>query len=195
MATSRTSANVEQGQVGGEARRDLPDSVGQGERGRPVYRRRDDHFGDAQTSWLTPRVSTSGRLGVGEVPGLKSVASATGTPALDEAAGGSVLGLAEKEHRSRQERGDGWSLRQRGDSGVRNSRQMVGRRGAQLDAASSAPPEEVSSSAWSLTSSPAVARRGEDRPALVHRVDAGLAKHVGEPRQPFARRPRESSRG
>ena len=82
-------------------------------------------------------VIASGRLAVGDVPGLKSVPERDRDAALDEGPGRGVVLLHQEPGRRRQERRDDRLIRGRGrgegvDPGGRWRREVVGRRGPEL---------------------------------------------------------------
>ena len=99
-------------------------------------------------------VMTSGRLGVGDVPGLKSVPSATGTPRSMSVRAGARGRLHEEPGRGRQEGRHDRPVRLRPPRRGRRSRPPTApprwsADSAPISAASSAPPDGASSSAWS----------------------------------------------
>ena len=131
-------------------------------------------------------VITSGRFGVGDVPGLKSVPSATGTPASMNRRAGRVLVLHEEPGRGRQQgRDDGRSLtaaaRHRGHALVAGRVEVVrGQRaelGRQLRATGRGELVGVEPTAM-----PIAGGRLEDPPTLVGCEHALLAEHVARRR-------------
>ena len=103
-------------------------------------------------------VMTSGRFGVGEVPGLKSVPRATGTPAsMNRLAGAASSAIRNQVVAGSSVATVGWS-----PSAARASASTPASLGvcrwsadsAPSSAASSAPPDGASSSAWRRTAMP-----------------------------------------
>ena len=130
-------------------------------------------------------VIASGRLGVGDVPGLKSVPSATGTPRVDERPRRRVRGPSSGTRSSPA----GASRRPaRPSAAAAASASIPASDGvarwsadaAPSSAASSAPPDGASSSACSRGRQPVAGRGLEDPPRLVGAEHAALAEHVAE---------------
>ena len=105
---------------------------------------------------------------------------------LDEPPRRCLLAVAEKRHRRREQDRDGAAVREGADAGFRYARQMVGAHGAELGGERGAP-RLIQLIGVQLESEPAAPRGRQDRSRLRDGEHAGLAEHIAEPRQPFAR--------
>ena len=140
-------------------------------------------------------VMTKGRLAVGDVPGLKSVASATGMPRSMKRRGGSDLVVHQEERRRRQQDGDDRAARagrggERIDARRRRRGEMVGGQGADLrrQLRAAARRQLVGMEA---RLEPEAGGRLEDPACLVRAEDAALAEDVGEARPALRRDARQ----
>ena len=141
-------------------------------------------------------VITSGRLAVGDVPGLKSVPSATGIPRSMNVRAGAPRRLHQEPGRRGQER----SRRPAGRSAAAAASASIpagdgaarwSADSAPSSAASSAPPDGASSSAWSRGASRAPRAASRIRRAWSAREDAPLAEDVAEAGPPLGRDARQ----
>ncbi len=132
-------------------------------------------------NWLTASVRMSGKLVVGDVPGLKSVASATAHPASMNARAGACAVLPRKNIVPGSSVATVPARARRLDAGVAHRGEGDRPDVARSSAASSAPPPALSSSACSLMPSPGSARAATRiSRALVGGEHTGLTEHVGE---------------
>ena len=144
---------------------------------------------------MQAKVIASGRLAVGDVPGLKSVPMATGTPASMKARAGAwwsfirnqvVTGRRVATTARSSSAAAAMAAIPAGDGVARWSADA-----APSSAASSAPPDGASSSAWRRGCEPSAGGRLEDPARLVGGEDTGLAEDVGEAGPAVGGDPRE----
>ena len=109
---------------------------------------------------------------------------------LDEPPCRGLLALAEKRHRRREEDRDGAAVRERADAGFRHAGQMVGAHSAELGGERGAA-RLFQLIGVQLETQPAAPPGHQDRSRLRDGEHAGLAEHIAEPRQPFARDARD----
>ena len=119
-------------------------------------------------SWLTPRVNISGKFTVGDVPGLKSVASATAAPAAIRSRAGARAVFP----RNSMVPGSSVATVGAAASAATPAAETAAKWSADVapsSAANSAPPAADNSSAWSLSPSPdrrAASRIVRDSPTV-----------------------------
>jgi hypothetical protein len=119
------------GEIGRSRPRAVRSSAARPKRGRTVHGGRDPRLRRGDRSSLTASVSRSGKLVSGEVPGLKSVASATAAPASTS---GAPVPVGRSRGRAwwRAEGGHGVAGGQCGDARIGDGRQVVCRHGPEL---------------------------------------------------------------
>ena len=130
----------------------------------------------------------SGKFGVGDVPGLKSVARATAAPRVDERRAGACVVLAEEQHASRAA---AWRRCRTSASAAMPSSviaaEVVGGRGAQLGRQlGAARRAQLVGVQLEPEARVRAAARGSARVSSTV-YDARLAEHVGETRQSLPR--------
>ena len=150
------------------------------------------------SDWCTANASASWALGAGEVPGLKSVPMATGTPRVDQCAGGRVMLVGQVEARQRQQRRDSGAAacgrpRQRLDSIASSPRR--GDRPRVRRAPPPAPHHPRMDLVGVESDGQAKFLRRLQQPSRLARIEhAALAEHVARPCDALRRRPPAAAR-
>ena len=176
--------DVEQGKIRGEAGSHLPCFGGQSEGGRPVDGRRQDRLADAQAQLADRQRENQRKVDRGRRAGIEVRGEGHCGAGVDEGPRRRLTMPPQKEHRSRQERGDRSAGGERLDATLGDRPEVIGADGAefrgQLGGTGRLELVRVQLELEAMTPG-----RAEDDARLVGGIDARFTEDVGEGGEPF----------